>query len=127
MCPNSEATSSARHLPNVASSSSDDFAAQLRGFSPLGLPGTGTAFALTGQIWIPMIAHAMFDLTALAIIYWNLEGTVARLLFNSQRCFYAHTTDDTLCPPATDNRVHSSQTTPHELDNRSRWRLFLGR
>ncbi len=42
----------------------------------------GTAFALTGQIWIPMIAHAVFDLTALAIIYWNMEATVAHLVFN---------------------------------------------
>jgi hypothetical protein len=41
----------------------------------------GTAFALTGQIWIPMIAHAAFDLTALAIIYWNLEAAVAHLIF----------------------------------------------
>jgi membrane protease YdiL (CAAX protease family) len=41
----------------------------------------GTAFALTGQIWIPMIAHAAFDLTALAIIYWNLEAAVAHLFF----------------------------------------------
>ncbi len=41
----------------------------------------GTAFALTGQIWIPMIAHAVFDLTALAIIYWNLEGAVAHFIF----------------------------------------------
>lgn len=41
----------------------------------------GTAFALTGKIWIPMIAHAVFDLTALAIIYWNLESAVAHLIF----------------------------------------------
>jgi hypothetical protein len=41
----------------------------------------GTAYALTGQIWVPMIAHAAFDLTALSIIYWNLEGAVAHLIF----------------------------------------------
>lgn len=41
----------------------------------------GTAFAVSGQIWIPMTAHGVFDLTALAIIYWNLEGAVAHLIF----------------------------------------------
>ena len=42
----------------------------------------GTVFALTGQIWILMCAHAAFDLTALAIIYLNLESNVAHLVFN---------------------------------------------
>ena len=28
-----------------------------------------------------MFAHAAFDLTALAIIYWNLESKVAQLIF----------------------------------------------
>lgn len=28
-----------------------------------------------------MIAHAAFDLAAVAMIYWNLESTVAHLLF----------------------------------------------
>jgi hypothetical protein len=32
-----------------------------------------TIFAITGQIFMPMCAHAAFDLTALAILYWNLE------------------------------------------------------
>jgi len=41
----------------------------------------GTIFALTGQIWMLMIAHAAFDLTAVAIIYWNLENELARLIF----------------------------------------------
>jgi len=41
----------------------------------------GTIFAVTGQIWIPMFAHAAFDLTALAMIYWNLESAVAHLIF----------------------------------------------
>jgi membrane protease YdiL (CAAX protease family) len=41
----------------------------------------GTIFALTGQIWMLMIAHAAFDLTAVAIIYWNLENEVSRLIF----------------------------------------------
>jgi membrane protease YdiL (CAAX protease family) len=56
-----------------------------------GLPGVqqativglvfGATFAVTGRIFMLMIAHAAFDLTALAIIYWNLESTVAHLIF----------------------------------------------
>lgn len=56
-----------------------------------GLPGveqaavTGLAFggifAWRKQIWLPMIAHAAFDLTAAALIYWNLEEAVAHMLF----------------------------------------------
>ena len=56
-----------------------------------GLPGTeqativglvyGTIFAVTGRIFMLMFAHAAFDLTALAIIYWNLESRVAHLVF----------------------------------------------
>ena len=56
-----------------------------------GLPGVeqalitglvfGTIFAITGRILLPMVAHAAFDLTALAIIYWNLESKVAHLIF----------------------------------------------
>ena len=60
-------------------------------YSNLGLPGVeqamitglvfGTIFAITGRIWMLMCAHAAFDLTAIAIIYWNLEATVAHLVF----------------------------------------------
>ena len=56
-----------------------------------GLPGVqqaaitglvfGTIFAASGRIWIPMFAHAAFDLTALALIYGNLEPAVAHLIF----------------------------------------------
>src|SRR3989441_11074862 len=56
-----------------------------------GLPGVeqapitglvfGAMFAATGRIWIPMFAHAAFDLTALVTIYWNLESVVAHLIF----------------------------------------------
>jgi membrane protease YdiL (CAAX protease family) len=56
-----------------------------------GLPGVeqalvtglvfGTIFAVTGRIWMVMFAHAAFDLTALAMIYLNLETTVAHLVF----------------------------------------------
>jgi hypothetical protein len=41
----------------------------------------GTVFAVTGQLWMLMCAHAAFDLTAVAIIYWNLESAVAHLIF----------------------------------------------
>ena len=41
----------------------------------------GTIFAITGRIFVLMIAHAAFDLTALVIIYWNLESKVAHLVF----------------------------------------------
>jgi membrane protease YdiL (CAAX protease family) len=41
----------------------------------------GAIFAVTGRIFMLMIAHAAFDLTALAIIYWDLESTVAHLIF----------------------------------------------
>src|SRR5471030_315821 len=40
----------------------------------------GTIFALTGRIWMLMWMHAAFDVTALAIIYWDLEYDVAHLL-----------------------------------------------
>jgi hypothetical protein len=56
-----------------------------------GLPGAeqatitglvfGTVFAVTGRIWMLMCAHAAFDLTAVAIIYLNLESSVAHLFF----------------------------------------------
>lgn len=41
----------------------------------------GTVFAITSRIWMLMCAHAAFDLTALALIYWNLEVAVARFVF----------------------------------------------
>ncbi|HEV2750630.1 MAG TPA: type II CAAX endopeptidase family protein [Gemmatimonadales bacterium] len=41
----------------------------------------GTIFIVTGQIWIPMIAHAAYDLTALAMIYGNVESAVAHWVF----------------------------------------------
>jgi len=60
-------------------------------YANLGLPGVeqaiftglvfGTIFAITGRIWVVMCAHAAFDLAAIAIIYWDLEATVAHLVF----------------------------------------------
>jgi len=41
----------------------------------------GMIFAVTGRIWMLMIAHAAFDVTAVAMIYWNLESAVAHLVF----------------------------------------------
>lgn len=41
----------------------------------------GMIFAITGRIWMLMFAHAAFDLTAVAIIYWNLEPQFAHLVF----------------------------------------------
>ena len=41
----------------------------------------GTIIAVTGRIFVLMFAHAAFDLTALAIIYWGLEMKVAHLVF----------------------------------------------
>jgi membrane protease YdiL (CAAX protease family) len=41
----------------------------------------GTIYAATGRLWLLMIAHAAFDLTALAIIYWDVEAEVATYVF----------------------------------------------
>ena len=56
-----------------------------------GLPGAeqafctglvfGSIFAITGQIFLLMIAHAAFDLAALWIIYYGLETQIAHLIF----------------------------------------------
>ena len=41
----------------------------------------GATFAITGQIFMLMIAHAAFDLTALWMIYYGLETRIAHLIF----------------------------------------------
>jgi len=41
----------------------------------------GAIFAVTGRLFMLMFAHAAFDLTALGIIYWNLESRVAHFIF----------------------------------------------
>jgi len=56
-----------------------------------GLPGVeqaaftglafGSVFARTGRIFMLMVAHTAFDLTALGIIYWDVEAEVAHLIF----------------------------------------------
>ncbi|MDQ6912432.1 MAG: CPBP family intramembrane metalloprotease [Verrucomicrobiota bacterium] len=56
-----------------------------------GLPGVeqaiftgvvfGTIFAVTGRIFMLMIAHTAFDLAALAMIYWDVESEIAHFFF----------------------------------------------
>ena len=56
-----------------------------------GLPGAeqalvtglifGSIFAVTGRIFMLMIAHTAFDLTALWMIYYDLETRIAHLVF----------------------------------------------
>jgi membrane protease YdiL (CAAX protease family) len=41
----------------------------------------GTIFAIRRRIFMLMVAHAAFDLMALAIIYWDIESVVAHLIF----------------------------------------------
>jgi membrane protease YdiL (CAAX protease family) len=43
----------------------------------------GTMFATTGSLWVTICAHAAFDLTALAIIYLDLESAVGHLIFKA--------------------------------------------
>lgn len=42
----------------------------------------GAIFAVTGRIFMLMVAHASFDIAALALIYWNVESVVAHLVFH---------------------------------------------
>lgn len=42
----------------------------------------GSIFAVTGQIFMLMIAHAAFDLTALWMIYYGFETRIAHLIFH---------------------------------------------
>lgn len=41
----------------------------------------GSVFAITRRLWMLMVAHAMYDLTSVAMIYFDLEYDVAHLLF----------------------------------------------
>lgn len=43
----------------------------------------GSIFAVTRQIFMLMIAHTAFDLTALWMIYYDLETPIAHLIFKS--------------------------------------------
>jgi membrane protease YdiL (CAAX protease family) len=41
----------------------------------------GTIYAVSRRLWVLIVAHAAFDLTALALIYWGLEKAVATSIF----------------------------------------------
>jgi membrane protease YdiL (CAAX protease family) len=41
----------------------------------------GTVFAVTGRIFLVMIAHVAFDLAAYVMIYWDWETAVAHIFF----------------------------------------------
>lgn len=41
----------------------------------------GSVFAVTGRLYLLMIAHAAFDLAAYAMIYWDFETVVAHFFF----------------------------------------------
>jgi uncharacterized protein len=41
----------------------------------------GTIFAIRGRIFMLMVAHAAFDIAAVAIIYWDFESAVAHFIF----------------------------------------------
>ena len=43
----------------------------------------GSIFAVTGQIFLLMIMHTAFDLTALWMIYYDLETPIAHFIFKS--------------------------------------------
>jgi hypothetical protein len=40
-----------------------------------------TIFAMTGRLWMLMVMHVSFDLTAVVMIYWDLESKVAHWVF----------------------------------------------
>jgi membrane protease YdiL (CAAX protease family) len=60
-------------------------------YSVQGLPGSeqalftgmvfGTIYAVTGRLFLVMVTHVAFDVTALAMIYWNFETAVAHSIF----------------------------------------------
>ena len=62
-------------------------------YSGQGLPGVeqamfsgltfGAILAVTGGVFLPMIMHAAFDITAVAIIYYDVEATFAHFFFKS--------------------------------------------
>jgi membrane protease YdiL (CAAX protease family) len=56
----------------------------LAGAEQATVPGLvfGAVFAATGRLWPVMMAHAMYDITAVVMIYFDLEATVARLVFH---------------------------------------------
>ena len=58
----------------------DGLAASLRGLGPLGL--LAVVIVLLGNaVFVPLSAILALDLTAVALIYWELETAVARVFF----------------------------------------------
>ena len=58
----------------------EGLAASLRGLGPLGL--LAVVIVLLGNaVFVPLSAILAFDLTAVALIYWELETAVARVFF----------------------------------------------
>ena len=41
----------------------------------------GGIFMVTGELWLPIVMHAAFDVAAVLIIYWNLESNIAHFIF----------------------------------------------
>ena len=41
----------------------------------------GTIYARTGNLWLPVVAHAAFNVVAVFIIYWGLESRIAHAFF----------------------------------------------
>jgi hypothetical protein len=41
----------------------------------------GALYTVTGSLWTGMVVHVVFDFTALAMIYWNVESSVAHWVF----------------------------------------------
>ena len=86
-----------RAVRSGAPAKGGDRASDLGAVRPGPLPGAGTCrarsrrrssgccsatiYAASGRLFMLMVAHAAFDLTALAIIYWRLETAIAELAF----------------------------------------------
>jgi uncharacterized protein len=41
----------------------------------------GAMFSLKGNLWSVMVTHVAFDVTAVMLIYWGVEASVAHLIF----------------------------------------------
>ena len=41
----------------------------------------GTIYARTGNLWLPIVTHAAFNVVAVFIIYWGLESRIAHAFF----------------------------------------------
>jgi membrane protease YdiL (CAAX protease family) len=41
----------------------------------------GGLFLGSGDLWLPIVAHAAFDITAVLLIFWNFEASVAHTIF----------------------------------------------